>query len=243
MPFTFSHPAIVLPLGYLSRRYISITGLIIGSMAPDFEYFMRMRVHSRFSHTLPGLFLFDLPLGILLAFLFHTIVRNQLIGHLPYFLQSRFTVFEPFDWHQRFRKAWPVVALSIIAGAASHVLWDAFTHETGYFVSIFPVLSSSIEVSGIRLPVLKVLQHGSSFIGMLVIVFTILKMPATVQNKRIVSARYWIAIILLTLLIVVLRFSGGIHYNEYGNMVVTLISAFLISLVLISAITRKSRFA
>lgn len=29
MPFTFSHPAIVLPLTYLSNKWISVTGLVI----------------------------------------------------------------------------------------------------------------------------------------------------------------------------------------------------------------------
>ncbi|WP_240482010.1 DUF4184 family protein [Flavobacterium psychrophilum] len=39
MPFTFSHPAIILPLRYLPRQWFSLTGLIIGSLTPDFEYF------------------------------------------------------------------------------------------------------------------------------------------------------------------------------------------------------------
>jgi hypothetical protein len=42
MPFTFAHPAIVLPLKHLPKRWYSLTGLIIGSMTPDFEYFIRM---------------------------------------------------------------------------------------------------------------------------------------------------------------------------------------------------------
>ena len=44
MPFTFSHPAIVLPLVRKSGHWFSATGLIIGSLTPDFEYFMRMRI-------------------------------------------------------------------------------------------------------------------------------------------------------------------------------------------------------
>ena len=54
MPFTFSHPAIVLPLKYLPKKWFSFTGLIIGSMTPDFEYFLRMKVKSDYSHTLNG---------------------------------------------------------------------------------------------------------------------------------------------------------------------------------------------
>lgn len=85
MPFTFSHPAIVLPLAFLPKKIISITGLIIGSLTPDFEYFIRMKLSSEYSHTISGVFLFDLPLGIILTFLFHGIVRNKLIDNLPRF--------------------------------------------------------------------------------------------------------------------------------------------------------------
>ena len=78
MPFTFSHPAIILPLNYLSKKWFSITGLVIGSLSPDFEYFIRMKIESNYSHTFWGIFYFDLPLGIMLTFIFHNIVKNEL---------------------------------------------------------------------------------------------------------------------------------------------------------------------
>ncbi|WP_434297574.1 DUF4184 family protein [Clostridium sporogenes] len=40
MPFTFSHPAIVLHLEKKWNKYFSFTALILGSMSPDFEYFI-----------------------------------------------------------------------------------------------------------------------------------------------------------------------------------------------------------
>ena len=43
MPFTFSHPAVILPATYLDKKYYCLSALIIGSMTPDFEYFIRMR--------------------------------------------------------------------------------------------------------------------------------------------------------------------------------------------------------
>lgn len=104
MPFTFSHPAIVLPLTYLPKKWFSLTGLIIGSITPDFEYFIRMKVQRDYSHTLSGLFWFNLPLGILLAFIFHGIVRNSLIENLPLFLKSRFSNFTRFNWLNFFKK-------------------------------------------------------------------------------------------------------------------------------------------
>lgn len=52
MPFTFSHPSIVLPLTYLPKKWISLTGIVIGSLTPDFEYFLRMKIQSTYSHTI-----------------------------------------------------------------------------------------------------------------------------------------------------------------------------------------------
>ena len=56
MPFTPAHPAIVLPL--IRSRYFSATGLIIGSLSPDFEYFFKMSVDSIYSHSKGGIILF-----------------------------------------------------------------------------------------------------------------------------------------------------------------------------------------
>ena len=56
MPFTFSHPALILPLKYFPNKWFSLTGLVIGSLTPDFEYFLRMRIKSVYSHTLEGIF-------------------------------------------------------------------------------------------------------------------------------------------------------------------------------------------
>jgi hypothetical protein len=55
MPFTFAHPAIILPL-YKKPHLFSMTALIIGSMVPDFEYFLKVAVKSALNHSLAGIF-------------------------------------------------------------------------------------------------------------------------------------------------------------------------------------------
>ncbi len=130
MPFTFSHPAAILPLAYLPKRWISLTGLIIGSMIPDFEYFIRMKPFSQYSHTILGVFWFDLPLAILIAFIFHNLVKNSLFNNSPAFLQVRLADYKNLDWNNYFRKNWLIVIISILIGTFSHLLWDSFTHET-----------------------------------------------------------------------------------------------------------------
>lgn len=234
MPFTFSHPAIVLPLSCLSKKWFSLTGLVIGSMTPDFEYFLRMKIKSNYSHSIAGLFWFDLPLGLLLAFIFHSIVRNKLFDNLPVFLQSRFSTFRQFDYLKYFKKNWLVVIISILIGAFSHLLWDGFTHAHGYFVEKIPALTGKINFLGIQISIFEILQHTSSIIGIFVVVFAIYKLPKNIKVTTAINVKYWIIAARITLTIIAIRFLCGLHFNQYGNVVVTVISAGLISLILTS---------
>ncbi|MHC0443524.1 DUF4184 family protein, partial [Flavobacterium sp. 3-210] len=84
---------------YLPKSWFSLTALIIGSLTPDFEYFLRMKVKSDYSHTLSGIFWFDLPLALLLTFLFHNLTRNLLFQNLPSFIKNRILIYTDFDWN------------------------------------------------------------------------------------------------------------------------------------------------
>ena len=232
MPFTFSHPAIILPLTYLPKKWFSLTGLIIGSLTPDFEYFIRMKIKSDYSHTIEGLFWFDLPLGILLAFIFHNIVRSSLLENSPKFLKSRFITLIQFDWNTYFKKNWLVVIISILIGAFSHLFWDSFTHNHGYFVEIFPALKKTRNILGMEFPILKILQHLSTLIGGFIILFGIYKLPKIEIKTNRINLSYWKILIGLTVLIIAVRFINGLEIREYGNVIVSGISAGLIGLIL-----------
>ena len=239
MPFTFSHPAIVLPLTYLPRQWFSLTGLVIGSLTPDFEYFLRMRIKSNFSHSIDGIFWIDLPLGLLLAFIFHNIVRDSFFDNLPRILKSRFLAFRYFDWNVHFKRKWFVVTISILIGAASHIFWDGFTHDHGYFVHTIPSLQNSMNFLGGQIPILKILQHSSTFIGGLVIGFAICKLPKYKTENVNINLNYWAILTGLTLAIISIRLSSGLDFKQYGNVIATAISAVLISLILTPKILIK----
>lgn len=240
MPFTFSHPAIVLPLTFLPRKWYSLTGLVIGTVTPDFEYFLRMKVQSSYSHTISGIFWFDLPLGLLLAYVFHTIVRDSLYDNLPLLINSKFLIFKQFDWNHYFKKNWIIVSISILIGVASHVFWDSFTHKNGYFVQIIPLLNDTLNLLGTEIPYFKIVQHSSSLIGALVIAFTLFKLPSDKNAIGKVNLKYWIILTALTFTIVGIRLLNGLYYRLYGHLIVSIISAILISLILTPIFTRKN---
>ncbi|USG68041.1 DUF4184 family protein [Brevibacillus ruminantium] len=167
MPFTFAHPAIVLP--FYRVRWLSFSALIFGSMAPDFEYFLRLRPYSTISHTVAGLFLFDLPMVFLLAFLFHFIVKRSLVAHLPAPLDRGLHSLANRPWQLGSFRSFVVFAYSALIGSFSHVAWDAFTHDGAFFVQRISLLQQKVVMAGWEIPVYKLLQHGSTLGGLLLI--------------------------------------------------------------------------
>ena len=238
MPFTFSHPAIVLPLLHKSGRWFSATGLIIGSLTPDFEYFMRMRMDSRISHTFQGLILFDLPLGLLLGFIFHNIVRNKLYDNLPAILQRRVYHYKQFNWNNYFVSHWGIVIVSVLVGSASHLFWDGFTHYRALFVDIIPKLTTKIDFLGLSAPLYRILQHVSSVIGGLAIGFSIMRLPQINTVHARPNPIYWTVIISIAGLITTARLTFPLDQKVFPQIIVTLISATLIALIVTPLLTK-----
>ena len=233
MPFTFSHPAAVLPLTVLPKRWTSMTGLVIGSMTPDFEYFLRMKVSSIYSHTWTGLFWFDLPLTIILAFVFHLVVRDRLIDNLPTVLTRRLLVFKNFNWTNHFRENILVVILSGVVGISTHILWDSFTHEQGHFVQAFDGLQNTFTIAGHSIATYKVLQHSSTIVGGLIIIYALLQLPADkIFSKQKSIFPFWFLVGVITLAVVTIRLLMGLDYKLYGNLIITFITGGLFGLVL-----------
>jgi hypothetical protein len=126
----------------------------------------------------------------------------------------------------------------VVFGAASHIQWDGFTHKRGYFVEIMPALANKIDFLNIQIPIFKILQHVSTVIGGLVITFAIYKLPIACRKTESVSAKYWMVVIGITLSVVGIRFLCGLDLRQYGNVIVTIISAGLISLTLTPLLIR-----
>jgi hypothetical protein len=239
MPFTFAHPAIVLPFNYLPKKYVSLTALIAGSMAPDFEYFLRMKTLGLYGHTASGWLFFDLPMSLLLAFLFHLVIRNPLISHLPHFLEARLQPYTTFNWKRKFQQHWLVVIFSALVGTGSHLLWDGFTHSNGFFVELIPSLTSSVPI--LNAPVYKLLQHGGTLAGFVVIGWALWQLPFSdepTQKKNVLY--FWRAIIILTAVIVGIRMSL-LPVFYIGDIVSTIVGACLWAMLAVCFLYNKLR--
>ncbi|WP_114781482.1 DUF4184 family protein [Botryobacter ruber] len=243
MPFTFSHPAIVLPLRLLPKKWVSLTGLVVGSVVPDFEKFIKMEPGNTISHTWTGLLWFNLPLGLLLCLVFHQLVRNPLVDHLPGFFRKRLNRFKSFRWIGYFRKNIPVVVASVLVGALSHLIWDSFTHKEGHLIQVFPGLSETIALAGLQVSTFGLLDHLSTLLGLFLLFWEFLKLPVGKVEKRSVKGvwMYWSFVVVTGFLVVVFRFmpdaSGA---GQFWDLLITSISALLIGLVVASFLIKYS---
>jgi len=234
MPFTPSHAALVLPLIRINPRHISATGLIIGSMAPDFEYFFRMSSHGEFGHTLAGLFLFDLPVSAVLAFVFHGVVKHKLISHLPIFLQKRLQSLRQLDFVAYFSTHAGAFVVSALLGAASHIFWDGFTHGDGYFIKHLPAIYQHryVPYDGVRYPLWYALQNISSYVGLTVVIIYILCLKPQAGEVYPPAWWYWCFVLLITLLVVGVRFEFEPARIRLGDAIIASISGLCIAVVL-----------
>lgn len=209
-----------------------MTGLIIGSMTPDFEYFLRMKILSYYSHTLAGLFYFCLPIGVLTAFIFHNIIKEHLLANLPKIINARLHSISKIDWNNYFKSNWLTVLSSILLGAISHLAWDACTHHNGFFVNNSAWLSSEFQLFHLEVKGYKILQHLSTLVGGLIILLTIFRLPKT-PIKQTITIEYWLLLGSIGSIIVGLRFLNGLSFNlqGLGTFVATSIAALFISLV------------
>lgn len=213
MAFPLSHPAVVLPLTLLPKRYFSATGLIIGSLVPDFEYLLRMDTKAIYANQWPSLLLFNPLIGILLAFIFHQLIRKSLILNLPALLRKRFSRFSDFSWVSYFGKHWGVVIISLFLGIASHLAWDSLdlSHSNGHVFRALYAWTSGFVPEGLRIPFIRIIQHLPSIAGLLLIVLFIWKMPASsITEAKILP--YWVFVffggIAFTFLMAALRTAG-----------------------------------
>lgn len=241
MPFTFSHPAAVLPATLLPKRAYSLTGLMIGSMVPDFEYFIRMKGLSIYSHEWLGILWFDLPLALLLSFIYHSIVRDPLIANLPTVFRSRLKRFTKFDWALYVKHNWFIVIPSILVGTATHIIWDGFTHENGYFVKILPFLQHNFFILGHWIPLYNLGQHFSTLIGGLAVLYFILQIPADNQVKSNFKIYYWVYVFVISVAIFALRVALGSGHKTFDYIIVSIIASGMIAITITSLCFRYKK--
>ena len=204
-------------------------------MVPDFEYFMRAENRSHFSHTLPGIFWFDLPLALFTCFLFHNVARGPLLLNLPQVLQSRLMRLYKFNWNAHFQKNWKIVLYSILIGIFTHLISDRLTHKSSNLVISVPGLIDNQELLDNPKSIYRVVQIIYSVIGLGLCLFTVWQMPRDNDtNSYKPDIRYWVTlfcVFAVTLFMIILK-----QGFERVDLIVGSISSLFVGFLAVSLI-------
>jgi hypothetical protein len=234
MPFTFSHPAIVFPL-INKRNTFSATGLIIGSIAPDFESFVRISGPKIYSHTWFGVFWFDLPLTFALCLVYHLLIKHPLIDNLPIPLRERAEPYRNTNWMAYLKKNFLIAILSMIVGIVTHLLFDALTHLN---LADPDATTSNILMGHTRLYI--ILQYSLSLVCLLIIARVIYSAPRHSLSKiqpAHVMAQFWLFFGLITLLVASVFYTIAFEHIKFDVIVLIniIITSTLSSLIIVCA--------
>jgi len=183
VPFTGSHPAAVLPL---IRLGLVPSALVIGSMAADLPYYLPLGLDSASTHSMTGIFGVDLLMGLAGFAVWQWLVAPLAVAIAPSALRARLPTPHPApalrpdrpgrcadpgrlaDPGRDLRRLLLLV-VSLWAGAATHVLWDEFTHVDRFG---YRHLSWLADLHG-PLAGYRWAQYGSGVLGAAVIVLAI----------------------------------------------------------------------
>jgi hypothetical protein len=240
LPFTFAHPLYIAPLKSAKPAYFSLTGLCLGSMSPDFEYFIALQPYQTIGHSFSGLIYQAIPMSIILAYLFHYVVKVPLAKNLPALGNLDHKVYSlASDWKLNTIQSWLVFLVSIIIGFYSHILIDACTHYSGMFVTTFTVLRETVA----GLPLYKWFQRSLSIIGLIIEALLFyhflnkVKVSSTYTGvAKKLKIVYWAIVLFCTFMTLALKLIFTSSTNYIGITVVSPISGFLLGILIASIV-------
>ena len=168
MPFTATHVLAVVPL---RDTRLPFAALAVGSMTPDLPIFVHFLPSYYTTHSAGGLLTACLPLGLALWLGWELVLRDPTLALLPEWVRRR------TDRTGRARgpdgRRVLLAAAAVLIGAATHLVWDAFTHGGRWGVRLVPVLDTPLALpawlpAGLP-PVMhgyRVAQYASSAVGL-----------------------------------------------------------------------------
>jgi hypothetical protein len=223
MPWTFAHPAIVVPLLQLCGSNARISqwlrpwqasigmGLVLGSMAPDLPYYGVWQPTQALSHSVQGANALALVYGLLawLCLSFGARFWTAPLSGRAHALWLSWLWGARWDFRLR---SLIVVSTALLLGAHSHLLWDSFTHRNGFAVVYFSVLQRD----WMGVPAYRVLQYGCSGLGVLYIGFVFHRALARRPEAPSSLHRTLLgALLLLLMAAIALGFVRALAHPEY----------------------------
>ena len=232
MPFTLAHPAAV--VFFRKNKFFNFQALVLGAMAPDFIYFILFKPSSNIGHTFLGFLLLNLPICFLLNFLFNNFIKEPMILNLPKSLVKDYGYLIKDKNQIKGLKGFFIFSYSALIGMITHVLWDGFTHSSGYFVETIGFLTKSLTIGNHNLYIYKILQHGSTIIGTIILLIYLYKIKHSnniIIESKISKLTYYLIIgitVIITFLLSYIFFKYKHGEFVIGSFVVTLVNGIFL---------------
>lgn len=234
MPFTISHAAAAWPVHALTGKRLPVAALMIGSMTPDFVFYLPQMLEYDRSHSVSGLFTLCLPMGLLIWLFYLRVLERPTLSWLPEAWRTRMAPTGPLS-----SSVLVTGAVGVLLGSFTHLAWDSFTHASTPVVDAFPVFREELPVAGsLSLPIYFLLQLLSSVVGLVVLAIWALRVPRQqpLPEKQLVPAALpapthrdrWRTVAGIAVLALVVALLNRLRYGDIGpngNVFVLLVGA------------------
>jgi hypothetical protein len=166
LPFTYlSHQAPAVGLKMVRPRWFDGTALVFGSMAPDLAYALEGSRFEVNAHTWQGIVMFCLPVTLLICWVVRARVAEAAFPQLPD------TQLRLHDYRVLARRRPPllITMMSAVVGAATHAVWDTFTHNNRWGARQVAILREPLLFdNGTQFTTARLLQYVGHVVGALI---------------------------------------------------------------------------
>ena len=243
MPFTFAHTGYILPVKKKWIAYFSTSGLVFGSLAPDYDILFRFsenRFHL-FQYDMFSIFFYIYPLALLSAVYFHLCCQTILSEHLPLFLRNKVSSFLSINIISELRKHFIKISFSILFAIFLHLFLDMLCHILdAWSVKMFVLtITKNIEMAnifyGLAIYLLPVLF---SLYGFYLLWKYITDKDRSIASYKLTKKqlRFWLLVVFLAVGISILKLVIFRLQDEdfwVDQMIISLTSSFMLSFYLI----------
>jgi hypothetical protein len=157
----------------LLRDPLIMSAFMIGAMSPDVPYFVPIDIWWAWGHSWQGLLIMDVPVTLALVALFWLVLAAPLRALAPEPLRARLPRKVLAGHRSTVLQTLALLIIGAAIGAATHIIWDGFTHEGRFGVMAVPALQHP-DVLG-PLAAYRVLQYASSAIGLALLAWSVVR--------------------------------------------------------------------
>lgn len=180
MPFTLSHAILAPPIAKLSGQRLPVAALAIGCMTPDlFRLFTNASL--TISHEWSGMIVPNLLVGLFFCAVWYMLYRP--------FIYRWLSLHDPLNLNTLDRTCGFLIGcvVSVLIGAATHIIWDGFTHADFRTFVFQDALSREISILGYPTHVHMLMQIGTSVVTLPILIWMCLHYFKQHQQTKLVS--------------------------------------------------------